>query len=74
MLLKDIIKDAPPKFLKKLTGYEAGKFLDIQLPDVQVRQSDLLVEVEDDRIMHIEIQSTNEKSITERMYEYNALI
>ncbi|MBF0343904.1 MAG: hypothetical protein HQL06_06695 [Nitrospirae bacterium] len=74
VLLKDIIKDVPPKFLKILTGYETGRFLDIQLPDVQVRQPDLLVEVEDGNIVHIEIQSTDDKSITKRMYEYSALI
>ncbi|MBF0344012.1 MAG: hypothetical protein HQL06_07260 [Nitrospirae bacterium] len=74
VLLKDIIKDVPPKFLKMLTGYETGRFLDIQLPDVQVRQPDLLVEVEDGNIVHIEIQSTDDKSITGRMYEYSALI
>ncbi|MBF0343238.1 MAG: hypothetical protein HQL06_03320 [Nitrospirae bacterium] len=74
VLLKDIIKDVPPVFLKILTGYETGKFLDIQLSDVQFRQPDLLVEVEDGSIVHIEIQSTNDKSITSRMYEYSALI
>ncbi|MBF0343803.1 MAG: hypothetical protein HQL06_06185 [Nitrospirae bacterium] len=74
VLLKDIIKDVPPKFLKILTGYETGKFLDIQFPDVKLREPDLLVEVEDGNIVHIEIQSTEDKSITKRMYEYSALI
>ncbi|MBF0592089.1 MAG: hypothetical protein HQL02_08380 [Nitrospirae bacterium] len=73
-LLKELIKNVPPKFLKILTGYETGKFLDIQLPSVQMRQPDLLVDVLDGNIVHIEIQSTNDKAITSRMYEYSALI
>ncbi|MBF0608496.1 MAG: hypothetical protein SFH39_05165 [Candidatus Magnetobacterium sp. LHC-1] len=73
-LLKEIIKNVPPKFLKLLSGYETGKFLDIQLPSVQMRQPDLLVDVLDGNIVHIEIQSTNDKAITARMYEYSALI
>ncbi|MBF0345985.1 MAG: Yae1 family protein [Nitrospirae bacterium] len=73
-LLKDIIKNKPPRFFKILTGYEDGRFLDIQFPKVEIRRPDLLVEVDDNLLVHIEIQATVDKSITNRMYEYSALI
>ncbi len=50
-LLKEIIKNVPPKFLKILTGYETETFLEIQLPNVQMRSSDLLVDVLDGSIV-----------------------
>ncbi|WP_420266956.1 hypothetical protein [Candidatus Magnetominusculus dajiuhuensis] len=37
LTLKDLLKDIPVKFLKILTGYEDGKFLDIQLPNYSTK-------------------------------------
>ncbi|KJU84144.1 hypothetical protein MBAV_003664 [Candidatus Magnetobacterium bavaricum] len=44
IILKDIIKDVSQRFLKLLTGYEAGKFTDVEFPDVQVRWVDIAFE------------------------------
>ncbi|WP_156033232.1 hypothetical protein [Candidatus Magnetobacterium casense] len=72
--LKDIIKDVPGTFLKLLTGYETGKFIDVQFPDIQLREADIVIEAPDGEIIHIEIQSTNDAIMLERMYLYSAFI
>ncbi|MBF0344889.1 MAG: hypothetical protein HQL06_11740 [Nitrospirae bacterium] len=72
--LKDIIKDVPRTFLKLLTGYDSGKFIDIQFPDIQLRQPDIVIEAPDGNIIHLEVQSTNEKIMLERMFLYAGFI
>jgi hypothetical protein len=72
--LKDILKDIPKVFLKLLTGYETGKFVDAQFPDIQLREPDLVLEVKDGKLIHFEIQSRNEKIMLEREYLYSGLI
>ncbi|MBF0609173.1 MAG: hypothetical protein HQL61_16660, partial [Magnetococcales bacterium] len=72
--LKDIIKDVPRTFLKLLTGYDTGKFIDVQFPDIQTREADIVIETPDGEIIQIEIQSTNDSMMLERMYLYSALI
>ncbi|MCG6553535.1 MAG: Yae1 family protein [Candidatus Magnetominusculus sp. LBB02] len=69
-----MLKDIPAKFLKILTGYEDGKFLDVQLPNIQLNEMDLLIELPDDSLLHLEIQSTNDKDMLKRMYLYSALV
>ncbi|MEO5361977.1 MAG: hypothetical protein H7843_16305 [Nitrospirota bacterium] len=71
--LKDIMKDIPKVFLKILTGYETGKFVDVQFPDIQLREPDLVIEVKDGNLVHIEIQSENEHMIS-RMFMYCGFI
>ncbi|KJU86030.1 hypothetical protein MBAV_001774 [Candidatus Magnetobacterium bavaricum] len=72
--LKDIIKDMPRIFLKLLTGYDWWEFIDVQFPDVQSRQPDIVIRVRDGRIIHIEVQSTNERIMLGRMFMYAACI
>ncbi|MBF0569036.1 MAG: hypothetical protein HQK95_09270 [Nitrospirae bacterium] len=74
LTLKDLLKDIPVKFLKILTGYEDGKFLDIQLPIIQLNEMDLLIELPDGSLLHMEIQSTNDMDMLKRMYLYSALV
>ena len=72
--LKALLKDMPVMFLKILTGFETGKFLDIQLPNIQYRFPDLIIELPDGSILHIEIQSASDGTMLKRMYLYSALI
>ena len=72
--LKDILKDIPKVFLKLLTGYETGKFIDVQFPDIQLREADLVIEVTDGKLIHVEIQSQNENNMIGRMFLYDGLI
>ncbi|MBF0566902.1 MAG: hypothetical protein HQK89_16880 [Nitrospirae bacterium] len=71
--LKDIIKDVPVNFLKLLTGFNTGKFIDAQFPDVRMRLPDLIIETPDGSLEHLEIQSNNERMLG-RMYLYSGLI
>ncbi|WP_052566812.1 hypothetical protein [Candidatus Magnetobacterium casense] len=74
IVLKDIVKDAPRRFLKLLTGYDTGKFIDIQFPDIQIREVDILIELPDSNIAHIEMQSSNDSDMLGRMYLYSGFI
>ncbi|KWT94629.1 hypothetical protein [Candidatus Magnetominusculus xianensis] len=72
--LKDLLKDVPKVFLKLITGYETGKFIDVQFPDIQLREADLVLEVADGKLVHVEIQSQNENNMMGRMFLYDGLI
>lgn len=74
LTLKDLLKDIPARFLKILTGFETGKFLDVQLPNISLNEMDLLIELPDESLLHLEIQSTNDKDMLKRMYLYSALV
>ncbi len=72
--LKKIIKNIPKRFLKLLTVFEEGKFLDTKFPVVQSREPDLVIELPDTSIFHMELQATNEKDMEWRMHDYYSLI
>jgi predicted transposase YdaD len=72
--LKDLFKDIPSALLQLLTGFRDGKFLDIQFPDIKYRQPDLLLELPDGTIFHLEFQSSYDPSMLLRMLEYHFLI
>ncbi len=60
--------------MKILTGFETAKFLDVQFPDIRYRQPDLLVELPDETLFHMEMQSQNDKDMDCRELEYLYLI
>ncbi len=72
--LRDVIQEIPPKFIQILTGKSATKLLDTSLPEVKDRRVDFLVELEDGKIFHLELQTTNDKNMPFRMLEYYTLI
>ncbi|MBF0537947.1 MAG: hypothetical protein HQL03_06805 [Nitrospirae bacterium] len=72
--LKDIIKDMPRTFLRLLTGYDYGNFIDVQFPDIQIRQADIAFEAHDGNIIHVEVQSTNDNTMLKRMFLYAGFI
>ena len=72
--LKNLFKDIPSGLLQLLTGFSDGKFLDIQFPDIKHRQPDLLLELPDGTIFHLELQSSYDSSMLLRMLEYQFLI
>jgi hypothetical protein len=74
LTLKKLFKDIPAELLKILTGFDTGKFLDITLVNIQYWCPDLLIELPDGSLLHIEIQSTNDGKMLMRMYLYSALI
>ncbi|MBF0537642.1 MAG: hypothetical protein HQL03_05220 [Nitrospirae bacterium] len=57
LTLKTILKDIPKRFFKMVTGFEDARFLDVQLPFVEYRQPDLIMDMPDGSLWHFEIQS-----------------
>src|SRR5437588_5752371 len=55
-------------------GIHVKRWLNVELPKVQNPRVDLLAETTDGRLIHIEIQSTNDGQMAVRMLEYGLLI
>jgi predicted transposase YdaD len=72
--LRDIISNIPHKFVEILTGKRAVKILDNTFPSVKERKADLILEMEDGSIFHLELQTNNDKDMPFRMAEYLLLI
>jgi len=68
--LRDLLQDIPTTFVKLLTGKNAIKMLDSRFPNVEEKEADLIVELEDKEIYHIEVQSTDDKNMPQRMLYY----
>ncbi len=74
--LKDLFLQDLPYLLGRVIGGRIGirRFLNVELPKVQERRVDLLVLLDNDTIVHIEIQSTHDPEIVYRMPEYYWLV
>ena len=72
--LREIISKLPYKFIEILSGKRGVKLLDTSLPNVKDKRADLLVELEDKTIFHLELQTFNDKNMPIRMLEYYILI
>jgi hypothetical protein len=73
--LKEVFQEDLPTLLKRLTrGLAVKEFLNVELPKVRERRVDLVLSLEDDSLLHIEFQSTNDRNMAYRMVEYWALI
>ncbi|MBF0565046.1 MAG: hypothetical protein HQK89_07380 [Nitrospirae bacterium] len=72
--LKKTIKNIPKRFLKILTGFEEGEFLDTTFPTVQNRVPDLVIKLPDISIFHLELESNNENNMVWRMHDYYSLM
>ncbi len=72
--LRDLLKELPERFIFLLTGKNGTRFIDTSLPKVKERRPDLLVELEDKSIFHLEVQTREEKDIDIRMLEYYILL
>jgi len=68
--LRDLLQDIPTTFVKLLTGKTAKKMLESDFPKVEENEADLIVELEDGEIYHIEVQSTNDLNMPQRMLYY----
>ena len=74
IVLKDLLYDIPTSFIYVISGIRIKKLLNVELPEVRKRVPDLLLLLEDDSILHIELQTYNDKRIAMRMLEYMLLI
>ena len=74
IVLKDLLYDIPTSFIYVISGIRIRKLLNVELVEVRRRVPDLLLLLEDDSILHIELQTYNDKRIAMRMLEYMVLI
>ncbi len=56
--------------VKQFTGSSAVKWLNVESPKVSNRRVDLLCRLKDGRLVHIELQSRNERHFGFRMGQY----
>ncbi|MFN4306128.1 hypothetical protein [Sulfurihydrogenibium azorense] len=76
LLLKHLFKNPATRLIEIILGKKINWQLlqDTDLKIVKNREADLVVKLEDNTILHIEIQSTNDPSMPYRMFEYFYLI
>jgi hypothetical protein len=73
--LKELFQQDHPSLLERLTGgAKVREFLNVELPRVQQRRVDLVILLEGNTILHVEIQSANDRNIAYRMLTYYALV
>jgi hypothetical protein len=68
--LKLLLQGPAKLVMRELTGGSVEKWLDIELPKVQNLRMDLLGEIHDGSLVHIELQSGNDAAMPLRMAEY----
>ncbi|HEY3823846.1 MAG TPA: DUF4351 domain-containing protein [Bryobacteraceae bacterium] len=68
--LKNIITRPGSSILRQLTGASSMRWINVEAPKVSNRRVDLLGELPDGNLVHIELQSRNEKDFPLRMAEY----
>jgi len=74
LTLKELFHNQPRRLLKLLTGCGGGRPLTVEYPEVRQRRPDLVLELDDGRIYHLEIQSGPDPEMPWRMLEYYTLI
>src|SRR5580693_3969111 len=72
--LKGILTRPSGTLLTRLTGLEVARWLNSELPKVRSRRADLLGETAQGRLVHVELQSTNDRRMAARMLEYSVAI
>jgi len=68
--LKMLLRGSAEKPLHALTGVAVDKWLDVELPKIQNPRVDLLGETSDGALLHLELQSSNDPDMPQRMAEY----
>jgi predicted transposase YdaD len=72
--LKAVLTRPDARALAELTGFSIERWHNIELPAVRHRRADLLGETADERLVHLELQSTNQAHMAVRMLEYSLAI
>ena len=68
--MKLLLQGSASLTMRELTGTTVAKWLDVELPKVQNLRLDLLGETVDGRLVHLELQSSNDPAMPFRMVEY----
>jgi hypothetical protein len=66
-----LLLQSPANFLlRQATGLTISHWLNTELPKFQTTRADLLGTTEDDTLVHVELQSTNDSTMAFRMVDY----
>ena len=69
--LKSLLTDSVDFILRQIGQDESvTKWLNVELPKVQNQRADLLAELASGRLLHVELQSTNDPRMPLRMLDY----
>lgn len=68
--LKELLQAGTPQLWSALIGQPVREFLTVELPSVQMRKPDFLARLDDGVILHLEIQSDNDRKMEWRELEY----
>jgi predicted transposase YdaD len=69
--LKLLLQTAASVTIRELTGTAIKTWLNVELPEVRNLRLDLLGETEEGRLIHLELQSSNDAAMAVRMAEYS---
>jgi predicted transposase YdaD len=72
--LKGILTRGDGSLMDRLAGGRVARWMSLDLPEVRIQQADLLGETADGRLLHVELQSTNDPRMAARMLEYAVAI
>lgn len=73
--LKDLFQEGRPTLLSRITGgIPVKKFLNVEFPTVLERRLDMVLLLKDGSILHLEIQSANDRKMIFRMGIYHVLL
>ncbi len=68
-VLKDVVLASATSLPGRLTGSNVAEWLNVEMPKVQANRLDLVGWLEDRRLFHAELQSTNDSEMIYRMLE-----
>jgi hypothetical protein len=68
--LKILLRGSAETAFRRLTGVSVERWLDIELPKIQNPRADLLGESAEGALVHLELQSSNDSDMPQRMAEY----
>ena len=72
--LKVLLRASAASVLWQVSGQSVAKWLDTETTEVQISRADLLGVTAEGRLLHVELQSTNDPSMAIRMAEYGLRI
>jgi predicted transposase YdaD len=72
--LKNVLTRRTGSVLRRLTGLEVARWHNAELPEVRSLRADLLGETARRKLIHIELQSTNDPRMALRMLDYGVAI
>ncbi len=72
--LKELLQSTHARLLENLAGSAIRRWLNVEFPRTQLRRVDLLAELENGELFHLELQTRNDGNIGRRLLEYRLLI